>query len=274
MKFSISNIAWNSTENEEITSILPLYGFSAIEIAPTKIKERPLEITSNNLRDYKKYWDNKNIELVAMQSLLFGRPDLTIFGGSQKRQETLDYLIKIIQLGVQIGIKVFVFGSPKNRLIGDIHKDAINEIAANFFLKLGEVADSYGAVFCIEPNPRDYGCDFILNTSEAIELVKSVNHNGFGLHLDAAAMTLNLEDISLTIENAIGYIKHFHISEPYLEPIGSSGKVNHYLISSVLKKLNYSNYLSIEMKQHNQQFSNKDIVLESLDFVSKIYNKN
>ncbi|ULL19030.1 sugar phosphate isomerase/epimerase [Paenibacillus sp. H1-7] len=272
MKYSISNIAWNSVEDEAIINLLPSYGFTGVEIAPTKINEKPLEITKDDAREYKKYWLSKNIEVVAMQSLLYGRPDLTIFGDKKTRKETLEYLIKIIELGVQIGVKAFVFGSPKNRLVGNTPKDTINEIALSFFGKLGEVANSHGAVFCIEPNPRDYGCDYIINTNEAIELVKNVNQRGFGLHLDAAAMTLNSEDIPLVLESAIDYTNHFHISEPYLEPIGSSGKVNHSSIAAVLKKLNYSKYISIEMKQQSQDSSNKSIVAKSLDFVSKTYN--
>ena len=81
----------------------------------------------------------------------------------------------------------------RTRQAGD--KRVADEIAISFFTAIGEFATQYDCVFCIEPNPTEYGCDFVTTSEQARELVKKVNHPGFGLHLDAAAMTMSNENI-------------------------------------------------------------------------------
>lgn len=269
MRLSISNIAWATSENDEINKLFDELSITGVEVAPTKVWEHPLEQKQEEILRYRNYWNNRNRSVVALQSLLFGRPDLTIFENGKKREASFEYLSKIIELGASLGAKAFVFGSPKNRLIGDMPKHKAMEIAIPFFTGLGEVAEKFGTVFCIEPNPREYGCDFVCNTKEGVELVKAVNHPGFGIHLDTAALTINEEYIEESLNTAFPYLAHFHISEPYLQKV-QHGKVGHRIIAHELMKLNYKQYISIEMRDGLSD-SNLDTVHDSLRFVQEIY---
>lgn len=103
-----------------------------------------------------------------MQALLFGRPDLTIFAKAEKRQETFTYLVETIELGSKLGAKVLVFGAPKNRKIGGLNYEQTQEIAVEFFHKIGELAANLGINFCIEPNPQVYDCDFITDSRRVL----------------------------------------------------------------------------------------------------------
>ncbi|HEV8612107.1 MAG TPA: hypothetical protein VGQ73_01275, partial [Gemmatimonadales bacterium] len=68
---------------------------------------------------------------------------------------------------------------------------------------------------------------------------------GFQLHLDSGAMTL-AGDSSAAI--ASGHPpRHFHISEPYLRPIGSHG-VDHASFGAALRRIDYEGWCSIEMR--------------------------
>jgi sugar phosphate isomerase/epimerase len=70
---------------------------------------------------------------------------------------------------------------------------------------------------------------------------------GFGLHLDAAAMTLTGEPLSEAVTACAGAIEHFHVSEPNLTIVGG-GAVDHPVFASTLRSLDYSNWASIEMR--------------------------
>ncbi|MOA29043.1 hypothetical protein D3C78_1500310 [compost metagenome] len=94
-----------------------------------------------------------------------------------------------------------------------------------------------------------YGCDFIINTEEAITLVREVGNPGFRLHLDAGAMAINEEDIFPTIEHSMPYLQHFHISEPYLNLVGT-GVTEHKKMAQALKSVGYEKWVSIEMKNN------------------------
>ncbi|CAH0121695.1 hypothetical protein PAE9249_04228 [Paenibacillus sp. CECT 9249] len=269
MKISISNIAWDFNEELDVIGILHEYNIKGVEIAPTKIWEKPLDCPQQDIVNYREFWSRHGIQVVAMQSLLFGRNDLQLFEDEKKREEMKFFLSKMIMLAGRLGIKVLVFGSPKNRSIGSLKLNEALNIAIPFFRHLGEVAWQNGVYFCIEPNPPQYGCDFIMNADEGIALIREVNHPGFGLHLDAAQMTLSEENYFAIIEKSFPYIKHFHISEPYLDLIGST-ETNHEEISRCLEMLHYDNWVSIEMK-NNVMPSNLDSVKRALEYVSNIY---
>lgn len=269
MKLSISNIAWQLEEEQTISQILERFNVTGVEIAPTKIFKNPLQVTLAEVEDYKNFWHCRGIDIVAMQSLLFGRPDLTIFENADKRNETFSYLSSLIQLGSKLGVKVLVFGAPKNRKIGNLDPHKAEEIALDFFYGLGEIAKQYGMIFCIEPNPQVYECDFINTSQEGYLLVTKANSQGLGLHLDAAAITLTQESIESCLENTFSHLCHFHISEPYLNLIGSGG-VDHQLFGQVLSKLDYQGWVSIEMIPKSQT-DNLLNVTQALETATQYY---
>jgi D-psicose/D-tagatose/L-ribulose 3-epimerase len=250
MKIAISNIAWQIEEEVEVARIMQSFGIKYVEIAPTKIWQYPLEATDAEIDAYKSFWQSRDIQIVALQALLFGRTDLTIFENKEKRQETFNYLSETIRLASKLGAKILVLGAPKNRKVGNLNKKEVEEIAIPFFHDLGEIACSYKTTLCIEPNPSIYGCDFITNSQQGLELVDRTNSNGFKLHLDAAGMTLSEEEIEPAIALSFPHLCHFHISEPDLNPIGEGG-VTHQLFGKTLASLNYQGCVSIEMKAQN-----------------------
>ncbi len=269
MKIAISNIAWQSQEEEKIAEIMQSFEIKGVEIAPTKIWQFPLLATNEEINSYKQFWQSRNIAIVAMQALLFGRKDLTIFENINKRQETFKYLGGMIELAAKLGARVLVFGAPKNRKIGNLTQIKAQEIASSFFYELGELAAKYNIYFCIEPNPTIYECDFIINSQQGLDLVTKTNSKGFGLHLDAAAMTLNQENISKSLSDCYEHLCHFHISEPYLQPI-TEGQVNHQIIAQTLINLSYQHWVSIEMKALNDD-DNTAHITENLKKVINYY---
>lgn len=267
MKLSISNIGWEIHEDKEVFELIQRYGFEGIELAPPKIFKDPANATDKEIRDYLSYINMYGFKFPAMQSLLFGKPELKIFDDS--RGDTLEYLKKIIELAQKLDVKVLVFGSPKNRFIGDMPKDEAKKIAIDFFKELGEYAHSKERCFCIEPNAKEYGCDFITNTDEAIKLVKEVSSKGFRLHIDSAVMAMNGENIEENLKIALPYTEHFHISEPFLELI-TNNKTNHEEFAKTLKSLNYDKWISIEMK-NGVMDSNIEAIENSLEYIRGIY---
>jgi D-psicose/D-tagatose/L-ribulose 3-epimerase len=265
MNLSISNIAWNTNEDYEITEILDEFNVKGLEVAPTKVYPDPENANDLILNDYLNYWTNKRKKIIAMQSLLFNKSELSIFGDTNK--QTLSYLKSIIFMGSKLSATSLVFGSPKNRLIGNNDSVAARIQAVTFFKDLGDIAKTYGVSICIEANPVQYGCDFITSTLDGLQFVKDINHQAIKLQIDTGTMILNKEDPYETLKACLPYIGHFHISEPYLELIG---KNDHSEISHALKKLNYDGWVSIEMK-NNLTSDNLLSVRQALGYVTQTY---
>jgi D-psicose/D-tagatose/L-ribulose 3-epimerase len=271
MRIAISNIAWKPWEDEEMAELLPTLGVRAIEIAPTRIDPDPLSLDANALATYRRLWNDHGLEIVAMQALLFQRPDLTIFGEQSARSATRTYLERMADIAVAEGAGVMVFGSPGNRRTSGQARETIDGIAEPFFRALGDHAHALGTTLCIEPNPPQYGCDFVATSSEAIDLVGRVASLGFGLHLDAAAMTLAGEIPEVALPIAIPLLRHFHISEPDLAPIGAGG-TRHKVFASLLRDSGYGGWMSVEMRAASET-SNREAVTRALDVVFQTYGK-
>jgi len=258
MKLAISNIAWDNEDNEQIYKLMNKYWFTGLEIAPFKIFWKYLNISELEILKYQekigKYW----LKLVSMQWLTFWKPELQLFNNEEW---LYNHLVWVINLASKLNIKSLVFGSPKNRIYKDITKSEAIEKASIFFKKIWNEAFKKWVNICIEANPKIYWWNFLLNTFETLEFVKSVNSPWIKLHLDLWTIIANNEDIT-KLDWIEKYITHFHISEPYLEVI--QNRIQHKEIIEILK--NYKWYYSIEMKWTN--VSNID---ETLKLISNIY---
>ena len=270
MRLAISNIAWPSGSDEAVAAILREYGVQGIEIAPTKVWLRPLEAAVSDVVAYRESWERRGFPIVALQALLFGRPDLTLFDGPESRRQTVAYLKGMIGLAATLGTEALVFGSPKNRRVGPRSRKDAEAIALEVFRELGDFATGSRVTFCIEPNPTAYECDFITSAIEGADLVERVGSPGFGLHLDTGAMVLSGDSFDPIFARSSGYWRHFHISEPNLAPIAHDG-VPHQAIAASVRKAGYSRWASIEMKEVADGRPWVEALGESLGLVRETY---
>ncbi len=248
MKLAASNIAWEAAEDDEVASALRANGFTGVELAPAKAFDRPAEATDAEVAACRGAWERRGLKVVALQALLFGRPDLTIFQHEETRRRTRDHLAAIVRLGGRLGARALVFGSPRNRARGPMPAEEAWPIAVSFFRDLGEVAAAAGTCLCLEPNPPRYGADFAVDSREALRLVEAVGSPGFGLHLDAACALLAGEDLPARIRACRHVLRHLHLSEPDLAPVRPGGTIDLARIGEALGDIGYQGFVSIEMK--------------------------
>lgn len=270
MELAVSSIAWTPEEEIGVASKLQELGVKNVELAPTKIWDDPTRATEEEIHKVVTWWSQKDIAIVAFQSMLFARPDLKIFESEQNRMDCLEYLKDFTILAGRMGAKRMVFGSPKNRQRGDMSYDNAFSIAKNFFYEIAKTAEENGVIFCIEPNAPQYNCDFITNANEGAELVRAVNHPGFGLHLDTACMALAGDDIESSIRTHGDLIKHFHISSPMLDQVEEREDVDHIGVSRVLHEIGYKQTVSIEMRPADKGL-NVGRVERAVQFVQPTY---
>jgi D-psicose/D-tagatose/L-ribulose 3-epimerase len=245
-KFAFSNIAWEPSEDDAVAGILRAAAFTGVEIAPTKRWESPIEATKREIAEYRSQWKQRGLSIVAMQSLLFGRPDLQLFGSQVVRRALREYLTALIEMAHGLGAQALVFGSPKNRQRGKMPTAEANEIASEFFREIGAMAMSRGCVVCIEPNPPSYDCDWINTTAEAVALCQSINSRGVKVQGDVGAIISGGADPLAELENTDGWLGHFHVSEPSLAEITAGAAQSK--AAQALADLEYDRWISIEMR--------------------------
>jgi D-psicose/D-tagatose/L-ribulose 3-epimerase len=246
----MSNIAWDARDDIVVAGLLRRLGVTGIEVAPTKWRADPVASSAMERAEFRRTWEDRGLPIVAMQALLFGQPQLQLFGDRAQRRAMADYLRAIIDLGASLGASALVFGSPKNRARHGLAMSEALTIAAEFFDDMGRHAQERGTTLCIEANPPEYGCDFITTTAEAIALCRRVNSSGIRVNGDLGGMTLSADDVAATIGDAMPWLGHFHASEPQLAELGAAleNASDHACAGAALRAAEYRGWVSIEMR--------------------------
>lgn len=246
MRLAISNIAWDTSEDEDIAKLLKRYAVDAIDIAPGKYFSDPAKATDAEIAEVKDWWGARGIEITGMQALLFGTTGLNVFGHPDVQSAMLQHLAAVCRIGARLGAPRLVFGSPKNRDRNNLSDEQVAEIAIPFFRRLGDIAQAYDVRVCLEPNPRCYGTNFMTTSAETATVVKQVAHPAIRMQLDTGALMINGEDPVAVLQDCASLIGHIHASEPDLVPLGDGGN-DHAKVAAGLKQLLPKHVVSIEM---------------------------
>lgn len=265
MQIAISNLAWDVKQDSRVATLLQKLSIRHIELAPTKIWTDPSQVTESAAQAYRAFWNSNGVEILALQSLLFGRPDLALFANDEVRSDLMGYLTMQFRLAQWLGATRLVFGSPKNRLRGKMPIDEANKVAADFFHRAGEAAKKHGVQLCIEPNAPAYGCDFITTAEEGARVVDLSRSPNVKLHLDWACMELAGDSPDGCLKKYGASLGHFHLSSPKLASIDQRSEKE---LDHILTKLNahspHLDTVSIEMLGAGEDLSALQKALEKV----------
>lgn len=261
MNLSISNIAWQCEQDETIYNYMEKYGFKGLEIAPTRwISSDPYDHISEAIEIYQDIRTRHNFLISSLQSIWYGKTE-SIWDTLNGRNFLFRYTKKAIDFAFALGCGNLVLGCPKNR---NKPEDADESGVLAFYRELGEYALAHGTVLAIEPNPSIYHTNYINTTSEAVELVKLVGSDGFGLNLDIGTMIENGET-PCVLKGAWPYVNHVHISEPFLNVV--KNRHLHKELKDGLLECGYKGYVSIEMNNKSEISA----IRETMAYVAEVF---
>jgi D-psicose/D-tagatose/L-ribulose 3-epimerase len=267
MKISISNIAWEVSDDVLVVDILNKYGLNSIDIAPGKYFSNPIKTSDKEIKLVRNWWNSRGIEIIGMQALLFGTSGFNLFNEISVRKLMLTHLESICRIGSGLGVKHLVFGSPKNRDRKELTEKEVLDISLPFFQKLGDIAFQYNLEICIEPNPPIYGANFLTTSKDAALFVEKVNHSNIKMQLDTGTVIINNENLEKILIEHSSLIGHIHISEPNLIPYGQNIVIcrshgenikkylpNHTITIEMLKVIDDPNYREVINSIKTTQF--------------------
>ena len=246
MRLSVSNIAWEVQEDQAAVALFRQVGIDAIDIAPGKYFPRPTDATSSEVKQVRNWWNDRGIDIVGMQALLFGTKGLNIFGPRESQIQLLTHLDAVCRIGGELGATRVVFGSPKNRDRSGLDDQVAFEIAVSFFQRLAVIAANHGVTVCLEPNPPRYGSNFMINSATTAQVVQAVNHQNIKMQFDTGALTINEEDPVSTLLAYANLIGHIHASEPDLVPLGD-GLTAHQAMADAIELYLPAHLVTVEM---------------------------
>lgn len=252
MKLSVSNIAWPAEQKLEAYALMRDHEITGLEIAPSLLfpdLSSPLHATAEDCNRTIGQMAEFGLRPSSMQSLLFGVSNAQLFGSPIARDTLQEAINHAITLAARLGCPNLVFGSPKNRVIPIEMSDAQSKtVWRDTFLRIGDSAAAAGVVVALEPNPVQYGTNFMTTIADTLAVVTSVNHPAIRMNLDlgAAIMTEEVATLEAWLPAALSASNHVHLSAPELAPLTTQAPTVQRLLSA-LKTADWRNWISVEM---------------------------
>ena len=231
-KLGVSAIAWDPCDDAQVALVLEEQGICFVDVAPTKYSPWSSREQVKALGQASDFWKSHGISIRAFQSLLFGADHLNILRKEDWRSLG-KHFEQVWRLSDVTGASTLVFGSPKNRVKSDLDFAEAQSLAREFFWNLSIKAASHGVKIALEPNPKEYGCDFINSTTEALKISESVGLSNFGVNLDLGTCLYEDEDPSALYLAAPKSFLYVHLATTGLQPIDvcQNPKVNQFIQS-------------------------------------------
>jgi sugar phosphate isomerase/epimerase len=162
------------------------------------------------------------------------------------RQKTSDYFRELVDFCADIGGRVIVVGSPKQRnIMPGVAAQQGWEWAADTFRDAVQRAEVRKVTICFEPlGPTE--TNFINTAADGIRFVQQFGSPNFKIILDVKAMCSEMKPIPQSIQQSVPHFAHFHANDKNLKGPGF-GEVDFKPIAATLKQVGYDGYVSVEV---------------------------
>ena len=138
MKLGICNELFVNWPWEKICDFASRIGYQGIEVAPFTLAERAELITPQRRAALRESAESRGMEIIGLHWLLMTPPGLYItHPDAGIRRETARYFVELVGLCADLGGKVIVIGSPKQRnLLPGVKREQAMGYAAEVFTPL------------------------------------------------------------------------------------------------------------------------------------------
>jgi sugar phosphate isomerase/epimerase len=165
---------------------------------------------------------------------------------AEVRRKTVAYLGELARLCADLGGRIMVFGSPKQRdLAPGMSKAEGMQHATDVFQAAVPAFEKADVVVALEPlGPAD--TNFMTTAADGVELMQKIGSPRVGLHLDCKAMASEPTPIPELIHKYHKVLLHFHANDPNLQGPGF-GKLDFVPIMKALAEVHYDGWVSVEV---------------------------
>lgn len=214
MKFALCSEVYKTPIAETIRRVAEI-GFDGIEIAPFNVAPDVNYVNAKEKEAIARTCEESGIEVVGLHWLLVSPAGLHMTAPDPSvRGRTYRYLSDLARFCADIGGKLLVLGSPKQRSIAPgVDPAAAREWVVEGLRDVAEAASQMRVRVLIEPlTPAE--TNFINTVDEAVRLAREIDHPQIGYHIDVKAMSAMPDGIEGTIRRFGQGAGHFHTNEP------------------------------------------------------------
>jgi len=268
MKFGIcSEIFQDWNDLNRTTSFVKEVGYDGLEVAPFTFAPYVTDISAGTRADIVKSAAAADLDILGIHWVLIGPEGLHLTSQDKAaRDRTAQYLRDLAHFCGDIGGKVMIFGSPKQRNVVDgVTIDEAIDNAVGVFESALQTCEERGVTICMEPLSTNE-TNFCHTAAQTVSLIERIDHPNFRLLLDTKAMTDDEDTRPNLIRKFSKHLAHYHANDANLEGPGF-GDVDFAPIFEALKDCAYSDYVSVEVFKFDP--GPERIARESLEYMRR-----
>jgi sugar phosphate isomerase/epimerase len=248
IKLGICNELFEGWELSRVCAAVKDAGYEGLEIAPFTLAPSIAELTQARRRELAEIIADAGLETIGLHWLLARTEGFHLTTpDAQIRSATGDYLVALAELTRDLGGRLMVLGSPKQRsLLEGVSLDQAAGYAIEVLVRVMPAIAAAGVELCLEPlAPSE--TDFVNTCAQAMELIRQVGHPQLKLHMDVKAQSsergTTVPDLIRQHGPAAG---HFHAQDTNLRGPGM-GEVDFGPIMKSLVDTGYERWVSVEV---------------------------
>lgn len=269
MKFGICNEIFQNWKIDQAMGYAKKAGYDGIEIAPFTLARYVTDIPAGERQRIRSIAAGLGLEisgihwvLVQAEGMYLNHPD------SEVRSRTARYFCELVNFCSDLGGKIIVVGSPKQRdVMPGVTLAQAWQWATDTFRDAVKLAEERDITICFEPlAPTE--TNFINTAAEAIRFTRQFDSPAMKIILDVKAMCSESKPIPEIIRESWPHFAYFHANDRNLKGPGF-GDVNFAPIAAALKEVGYDGYASVEVFKFEE--GAETIATKSIEYLKRVF---
>ncbi len=265
MKFALCNEMFGDRPLSDAVRVAAELGYDGLELAPFTLARDVRDLPDDELHRLRGLVEDAGLEVVGFHWLLVSPPDLHIAHvNPMVFERTRHFFLALIHACGELGGRLMVLGSPGQRSIEPgWDGPSTHRRAVDFLRSVLPRAEERGVTICLEPlSPEE--TNFLTTHTEALRLVREIDHPNCQLILDVKAMCSEETPIPDIIRESADHLAHVHANDANRRGPGA-GDTDFLPILTALGEVGYTGYLSVEV--FNFDPDPETIARESIEYL-------
>jgi len=269
MQFGICNEIYQDWKLEDAMAHAKRTGYDVIEIAPFTLCKHVTDLGPAERQRIRETAARTGIAisgihwvLVQTEGMYLTHPD------TATRERTAKYFVELVNFCADIGGKIIVVGSPKQRNVMEgVSCQQAWDWATEVFRPAVKQGEQRGVTICFEPlAPSE--TNFVNTAAEGIRFAKQFNSRAMSIILDVKAMSSEAKPVPQIIRESAGNFSYFHANDANLKGPGF-GDVDFKPIAAALRDARYDGVVSVEVFKFDE---GADVIAtKSLEHLKKTF---
>jgi sugar phosphate isomerase/epimerase len=247
MKFGTCNEYFEGWAIEDVFDYAAEIGYDGVEIAPFTLADSVDDIPASRRDQIRAAAERSGVDIIGLHWLLIKPEGLyTNHVDDDIRHRTRDYFQSLVRFCGDLGGKVMIIGSPKQRNVQEGWDYAETwERTKDVFRDCLPLCEEHDVTLCIEALSPEQ-TNFIQTAEEARKMVAEMDHPKFRTMVDVCSGSSEAKPPAQLMSETREHLWHVHVNDANKRGPGF-GDTDFVSVMKTLKEIGYERYVSVEV---------------------------